>query len=135
MKYLLLMYAVPDETKAMSTAQLELIARKHEALRDELTESGELINGAGLALPDDTRTLRRRDGTTFTGDGPLIESTEQFTAYYLVECADQARASAIADKLLDFHVTAVEVRYIHDSTGLKSQRLSGNPQRHALQRQ
>ena len=115
MKYALLMYTDPDETKAMSTADFDEVMRKHEALRTELTESGELAGGDGLAFPEETRTLRLRDGVVAGTDGPLVEATEHLSAYYVVECEDQARAVAIGEQLLDFHVSAVEVRRIHDS--------------------
>jgi hypothetical protein len=36
----------------------------------------------------------------------------------VVECQGAARAAAIAESLLDFHVRAVEVRMIHNSNGM-----------------
>jgi hypothetical protein len=85
MKYMVLMYSNPARTKAMSASELDAVMRKHDALRDELTESGELLSGAGLAYPEDTTTIRLRAG---------------------------------AGVAVDFHVTAVEVRSIHDSVGM-----------------
>lgn len=118
MKFILLMYSKPAETKAMSTSDLEAVMRKHEALRAELTASGELINGAGLAYPESTTNVHWRDRApaVFT-EGPLVDGEEHMTAYYTFECADRDRALAIAERLLDSHVTTVEVREIHDSTG------------------
>jgi hypothetical protein len=40
------------------------------------------------------------------------------TAYYVFDCETAERAQAIAEGILDDHVTAVEVRRIHDSVGL-----------------
>jgi hypothetical protein len=51
-------------------------------------------------------------------DGPFIEAAEQLTAYYAIGCASPERARAIAGRVPDFHVTAVEVRPIHDSFGM-----------------
>jgi hypothetical protein len=115
MKYMVLMYSVPAETKAMSREDLDVVLRKHEALRASLTASGELRGGAGLAFPEDTRNLRLIDGIAVTDDGPLVDATVHLTAYYVVDVADRDRVLAIAEGLLDSHVTAVEVRYIHDS--------------------
>ena len=121
MKYMMLMYSKPSETKSMSTSELDVIMRKHEALRAELTRSGELLNGAGLAYPESTASLRWQPGTPLAlADGPLVPGEEHMTAYYTFECASRDRALAIAELLLDFHVTAVEVREIHDSTGFPS---------------
>ena len=115
---MLLMYTDPAESKAMTEDELATILRKHEALRTELTESKELLNGAGLVYPEDTTTLRLVDDTAVASAGPLIEAELNMSAYYVVECQDLARATAIAATLLDFHVTAVEVRMIHNSNGM-----------------
>jgi hypothetical protein len=118
-KYALLMYADPDHTRAMSRADVDVVMRKHEALRDELTQSGELLNGAGLVLPDETTVLRLGEDGVITQQGPLATgSIEHLTAYYVIECADADRARRLAEHLLDHHVTAVEVRRIHDFVGM-----------------
>jgi hypothetical protein len=115
---MVLMYSVPAETKAMSREELDVVLRKHEALRASLTTSGELRGGAGLTFPEDTTNLRLLDGIAVTAEGPLVDATVHLTAYYVIDCADRDRALAIAEGLLDSHVTAVEVRYIHDSVSI-----------------
>ncbi len=117
MRSMVLMYSDPAQTKAMSAAERGAMACKHQALRTELTASGELLNGAGLAYPEDTTTLRLRDGVAVT-DGPFADAAEHLTAYYLIECETPDRALSIAEGILDFHVTAVEVRQVHDSVGI-----------------
>jgi hypothetical protein len=118
MKYMVLMYSRPAETRAMSGADLEVVLRKHEALRGELGASGELLNGAGLTFPEDTTTIRLDGGTPLAVQGSIAVGDEHVTAYYVLECADREQAVAIGERLLDSHVTAVEVRHIHDSTGM-----------------
>jgi hypothetical protein len=54
MKHMVLMYTDPAHTRAMSRSDLDVVARKHERLRNELTESGELLSGAGVVFPDET---------------------------------------------------------------------------------
>jgi hypothetical protein len=115
---MLLMYTDPAESKAMTDDELATILRKHEVLRTELTESKELLNGAGLVYPEETTTLRLVDEAAVASDGPLADAALNMSAYYVVDCEDQARAAAIGGRLLDFHVTAVEVRRIHDSNGM-----------------
>lgn len=117
MKYMVLMYSDPAATEAMSALDRGEIARKHQALRDDLAGSGEMLNGAGLADPEDTTTIRWRTDRPATIDGPFTKTAEQLTAYYVINCASPERAQAIARRVLDFHVTAVEVRLIHDSFG------------------
>jgi hypothetical protein len=118
MKYVVLMYSDPAATEAMTASDRADVARRHEALHEDLAGSGEMLNGAGMAYPKDTTTIRwRADGSTTT-DGPFMEGTEQLTAYYVIDCASPQRARAIAERVLDFHVTAVEVRPVHDSFGM-----------------
>ena len=115
---MVLMYADPAATGAMSAADRAAVFRRHEALHQDLAGTGEMLNGAGLAYPKDTMTIRwHPDGSTTT-NGAFIEAAEQLAAYYVIDCASPDRARAIAGRVLDFHVTAVEVRPIHDSSGM-----------------
>jgi hypothetical protein len=114
---MILMYSDPDRTKAMTAEERDLIRRKHEALGAK--ESEALLNGAGLAYPEATTTIQLGDGDApITTRGPFMPGRQQLTAYYVVECDSPERAAAIAAEILDFHVTAVEVRAIHDSFGM-----------------
>jgi hypothetical protein len=51
-------------------------------------------------------------------NGPFTAAAEQLTAYYVIDCASLERARVIAELILDFHVTAAEIRLIHDSFGI-----------------
>jgi hypothetical protein len=116
MLYALLMYTDPAHTRAMDEQALAIVARKHEALRNELGASGELRGGAGLDFPDETTVLRLGPGGVDTRQGPFItDTTEQLSAYYEVECETPERAQEIAAHILDDHVVAVEVRRVHDT--------------------
>lgn len=113
MKYALLMYTDPDHTRGMSQSEFDEVMAKHRALGEELTAAGELTGGAGLAFPEET-TLVRLDGSRT--QGPFATgATEHLSAYYEVDVADADRATEIAERLLDHHVVAVEVRHIHDT--------------------
>ena len=118
MKYTVLMYADPAATEAMSAAERAEVFRRHEALHQDLEGTGEMLNGAGLAHPRDTTTIRWRADGSAAVDGPLTGTTEQLTAYYVIDCASPERAREIAERVLDFHVVAVEVRPVHDSFGM-----------------
>jgi hypothetical protein len=110
------MYTDPAHTLAMTQADLDRVLDKHAALRDELTASGELVGGAGLAVPDETTVLRLGPSGIESADGPLAADAEiHVSAYYEIECASRERASQIAGRLLDDHVVAVELRRIHDT--------------------
>jgi hypothetical protein len=118
MKYMVLMYADPAATEAMSKEQRAEVFRRHEALHQDLAGSGEMLNGAGLANPKDTTAIRWSGAGSTEAVGPFDEATEQLTAYHVIDCASLERARAIAERVLDFHVVAVEVRPIHDTFGM-----------------
>jgi len=105
----------PAATEAMSEQERADVFRRHEALHQDLAGSGEVLNGAGLAYPKNTTTIRwRSDGST-AADGPFTEATGQLSACYVLGCASPERARAIAERVLDFHVVTAEVRPIHDA--------------------
>jgi hypothetical protein len=47
-----------------------------------------------------------------------VNAREQLTAYYLVDCRDLDRVLSIAERILDIHVTAIEVRQVYDSVNI-----------------
>jgi hypothetical protein len=117
-KFALMMYTDPAHTKAMSDEEVKAIVATHGEIVSKLEDSGEIVNGAGLNLPEDTTTLRLFEGKPVSSTGPVARDDEQVTAYYLLETADRERAEEIGASILSSHVTAVEVREVHDSTGL-----------------
>ena len=82
MKYLVLMYADPTATEAMTAAERAEVFRRHEALHQDLEGTGEMLNGAGLAFPRDTKTIRwQGEGPApTTTDGPLTDTTDHLAA-------------------------------------------------------
>ena len=113
-----MMHTNPTDSKALSEEEVSSIVAEHATLIEELEAAGELINGAGLHLPEETTTIRILAGRPVSSTGPVAAGDEHVTAYYLLECRDRDRAVEIASHILDSHVTAVEVRQVHNSTGL-----------------
>jgi hypothetical protein len=122
MRYATLMYTVPEHTEAMSDADLAVVAAKHDAIRKELTASGELVGGSALAVPSETVVLRLAGGGSAVATaGPLaVDAVEHLSAYYEIDCDTVERAHEIAVRLLDDHVTTVELRRIHDAVDFYS---------------
>ncbi|MEC3981340.1 YciI family protein [Amycolatopsis sp. H20-H5] len=104
MKYLLLIYRDP--------ASLGV-----RGLLEELAGSGELVAGAALADPVNTRTFSGRGGVPATTDRPYAEAGAQLTGYLVVDCEDIDRASEIAAGVPGTRFTTVEVRPIMDLSG------------------
>ncbi|MPZ84852.1 MAG: YciI family protein [Actinophytocola sp.] len=128
MKYLLLIYGNTENWGhpmflrnpaflALPANERAELARQAEALREEITESGELVVGAALADPVTARTARPRDGVPATTDGPYLEAKEQLAGYFVLDCDSPERAAEIAARFPDARFTAVEVRPIMDMAG------------------
>jgi hypothetical protein len=118
-KYVTLMYTDPEHTKAMSKSEFDAVMRKHTQLVAELTASGELIGGMGMAVAEETTLLRLGPDGVVGERGPLAAGASiHISAYYELECGSDERAREIAERLLDDHVTAVELRSAHDSVEL-----------------
>lgn len=65
----------------------------------ELTESGELVGGEGLAAPGEARVVRAgKNGSPVVTDGPFPEAKEFLAGYWIVEVDRPERAYEIAAK-------------------------------------
>jgi hypothetical protein len=117
MRYAVLMYTDPAHTKAMTPEALQAVMRKHEALGEDAKD--EIVGGCGLAAPDQTTLLRLSQEGVEASSGPFASGREQLSAYYEIETKTEERALEIAGRILDDHVTAVELRAIHDSAPRK----------------
>ena len=114
MKYLLLMYgdaATGDEP-----------AERETALR-EVVESGEWLDGAPLADPALTCTVRVRDGVAGRTTGPYQAdgrgSGAHIARYWVVDCEDLDRAAELAAGLPEARAAAVEIRQLMAPSGME----------------
>jgi hypothetical protein len=72
-------------------------------------------------LPNDTKTIHANNDAV---DGPLpvVDPRKQMTGYYVVECETEQDALQIARAILDYHVTDIELRGIHNTVSLMLER-------------
>jgi hypothetical protein len=59
---------------------------------------GVRIAGNVLAPPDQTKTIRIRDGERRIGDGPVVVAVDQIAGYSILDCADLDEALEVASK-------------------------------------
>jgi len=113
-KYMLMIWNRPGFVTELSEQDRTELFGEVGSIMAELTESGELIGGQGLADPSQGRTVRGgRDGQPVVSDGPFMESKEQFGGYVAVDCESLARAEEIAARWPDIRYGgAIEVRAI-----------------------
>lgn len=110
MKYLLMITFNPANWDLLSEADREAVFRAHDEFRQRIVETGELISTEPLADPSHSATVRIRHGSPIVTDGPFIEAKEYVAGYYLVDCADRARAIELAGQLPEATFGAIEVR-------------------------
>lgn len=60
-----------------------------------MINSGELLDGAGLAYPAGTTTLRLEDGAVAIAEGPFRTLAPNLRAYYLVSCRALAAGAGL----------------------------------------
>ena len=117
MKYMLLIYDNPDTRDVFFREGAKEMVAEMDALMAELTESGELVGGEGLADPSNTKSIRPRDGVPAVTDGPLAEAKEHFGGYLIVDCESIERATEIATRWPNARFAAMEVRPIMEQSG------------------
>jgi hypothetical protein len=114
MQYLLLLYSDPAVWSAKSEAEIQTVLAEHGKLMQELRAAGKYVNSNALERGDAATTLRLREGRSLVTDGPYAETREQLGGYYLVDCKDLDDALAIARRIPDAGVGAVEIRPVRD---------------------
>jgi hypothetical protein len=84
--------------RAWTPAEVAALGEFMGRWTNELVESGEFVDAAGLAAPVHTRRVAVGNVVT---DGPYAETAEVLAGYTIVDCASFDRATEIAAKLTD----------------------------------
>lgn len=116
MKYMLLMNYGAADFDGISLSQEEMAEGVDfmNRLNERLKAAGEWIDGQGLGLPKDARTVRYVDNTVVATDGPYGEAKEVLAGFWLLECS-AARAEAVAAEVVAYTRGAIEVREVQDA--------------------
>lgn len=112
MKYLCLAYE--DETTLNSLSQREWDVLRRETLDyvESLRESNHMIVAEPLQSARTAITLRVRNGSLSTTDGPFTETKEQLGGIFLIEATDLNEAIQIAARWPSAQIGTIEVRPI-----------------------
>jgi hypothetical protein len=109
MKYLLALYADPAVAPADGSPEQAAEMQQWFAYTTELTQAGGMLGGEGLQGPETATTVRVRNGSTITSDGPFAETKEVLGGFYLIEVADLDAAISWAAKIPNVTYGTVEV--------------------------
>ena len=112
MLYAILAYHVEAEVTSWTPAEDAALMTNLLEVHDRLNEKKLLGPSARLGATADARTLRGA-GNGMVLDGPFAETKEQLLGLYVVNCAEEAEAIAVARDLRRVNPTAVyEIRPI-----------------------
>jgi hypothetical protein len=116
LKYLCLVYSEEQQIAALSRSEWDALVAENLALCEDLRRSGHFVSAAPLDSVETAATVRVRQGTPSTTDGPFAETKEQLGGYYLIEARDREEAIEIAGRIPGARFGSVEVRRIvaHD---------------------
>ena len=112
MNYLCLIY--DDETRwtTMTEAESGKEYGEYGTFTEGIKSSGHYVGGNPLQPTNTATTVRVRNGTVSTTDGPFAETKEQLGGYYLIEARDLNDAIQVAARIPAARNGSVEVRPI-----------------------
>ncbi|MFI7409183.1 YciI family protein [Streptomyces sp. NPDC049627] len=135
MKYLVMVQGTQADYEAMqgkasahspawSQQDVQAMYAYMGAINDDLAETGELIDGQGLAEPAKVRHVTvGEDGKAVITDGPYSETKELLAGYWVLDCASLERVTEIAERVArcpqpaGAPVHPVAIRPIQDGAG------------------
>jgi hypothetical protein len=117
MRYILLIYQNTEAWRAMSREDKEVLMHAAGDIVKELTDSGELVGGEGLADASGARSTHVRDGVVTVTDGPFLEAKEALAGYCIVDVATPQRAEEIAARWPDAQYWGMEIRALMHGGG------------------
>ncbi|MFF5521250.1 YciI family protein [Streptomyces coeruleorubidus] len=111
MKYLVMVQGAQADYEAMrgkpsegspawSEDEIQAMFAYMGAINDDLSETGEFVDGQGLAEPAQTRHVTLGDdGKAVITDGPYSETKELLAGYWVLECESLERVTEIAERV------------------------------------
>ncbi|MET9593275.1 hypothetical protein ABZY45_20450 [Streptomyces sp. NPDC006516] len=90
-----------DSSPAWNEQDVQAMFAFMEGLNNELVESGELLDGQGLAEPARTRAVLPpgKDGRPVVSDGPGDRDEVRIAGYWVLDCASLERVTEIAARI------------------------------------
>ena len=116
MKYLCLIYEDEKQWERMSQEDAGKVFGEYHQFTTDIQSSGHLLGGEALQPTATATTVRVRNGSMSTTDGPFAETKEQLGGYYLIEARDLNDAVQVAARIPGARMGAIEVRPIMDTS-------------------
>ena len=110
MRYVCLAYVGGTQLNALTDGQRADLRRAASACADELRRSGHLVSAEPLMSVRAATTLRIREGSQVSLDGPAVESAEQLDEVLVVEARDLNEAIRLAARHPAARLGGIEIR-------------------------
>ncbi|MEW2084621.1 YciI family protein [Streptomyces sp. NPDC005283] len=89
-----------EHSPAWSEKELQAMFAFMREVNNDLSESGEFVDGHGLAEPAQTRFVSAgKDGRPVITDGPYGETKELLAGYWVLDCESLERVTEIAARI------------------------------------
>lgn len=115
MKYMLFVYTAED---VYAEGERESCMAESVRLCHDLHRQGKYLAASPLQPVATATSVRVRAGKRIVTDGPFAETVEQLGGYFLVDAADLDEAIQIAARIPGARKGTVEIRPVHELTGL-----------------
>ncbi len=110
MRYILLIYQNTEAWNGLSQEDKSDFMRAAGDIVEELSVSGEWVDGQGLADASQARSTHVHGGGVTVTDGPFLEAKEALAGYCIVDVATRERAEEIAARWPDAQHWGMEIR-------------------------
>jgi hypothetical protein len=114
MKFLLMCCTEEKKLTALPKSECDAIMEETSAYCEALHKSGQLIMAEALEPVEMATTVRVRNGTLSTTDGPFAETKEQFGGFFLINARDLNEAIQVASRFPSARIGSMEVRPVMD---------------------
>jgi len=114
MRYLCLIYDEEKKLDSMSKTESDAFMGEYFSFTEGIRKSGNYIGGEALQPVQTATTVRVRNGSVSTTDGPFAETKEQLGGYYLINAKDLDEAVKVASRIPSARNGTIEVRPIQE---------------------
>lgn len=110
MKYLCLVYLEEKTLDALPRSERLALSDESLAYCEALQKDGQFIAASPLYPVKTATTVRVRNGTAATTDGPFAETKEQLGGFFMIDVKDLNDAIRVASKIPAARLGSIEVR-------------------------
>lgn len=96
MIFMIMFYANELALASLPREQRNQLVERHTAYRQQLAAHATVVDNRGLQPSHTSVTVRTVDGEAIVRSGPAADGAEALAGFYLVDCADQDAAVALA---------------------------------------